>query len=82
MKKIGVNQKEIKKSISKQVLAIFLLPLLMGVMHSLFALRILDDIIGGLMVPIMITIVVYIVIYFVFYILTVTSYNKIVNEKL
>lgn len=82
LKKIGVNQKEIKKSISKQVLVVFLLPLLMGIMHSLFALRILDAMMGGLMTPIMITIVVYVIIYSIFYVLTVISYNNIVNEKL
>lgn len=80
LKNIGVNRGEIKKSIGKQMLFVFLLPLIVGATHSLVAVSLLSVFLGGgLYVPVGVTIGIYSVIYLIYYILTVNSYNKIVN---
>jgi putative ABC transport system permease protein len=81
LKNIGVNRREIKKSIGKQMLFVFLLPLIVGATHSLVAVSLLSVFLGtGLYVPVGLTIGIYSMIYLVYYILTVNSYNKIVNS--
>ncbi|QZY55202.1 ABC transporter permease [Crassaminicella profunda] len=80
LKKIGVHKKEIKRSIAKQVLMIFLAPLAIGISHSIVALLILGRLFNTtLWIPTLLTILPYTMIYFVYYILTVNSYNKIAN---
>lgn len=82
LRKIGVNKKEIKASISKQMLFVFLLPLLVGINHSLVALSILDKFLDmSLFIPISITMGAYTLIYMIYYFLTVNSYSKIVNSR-
>lgn len=83
LKKIGVTNSEIRTSVSKQILFVFLLPLIMAVTHSLFALSILQPILrANIIYPILITSGIYTLIYFVYYILTVGYYCKIVNSKI
>lgn len=77
--KIGVNKKEVKKSISKQILFIFALPLLAGIAHSIVALTMLSKIMEmNLMIPVGMCIGVYVCIYIVYYFLTVRNYYKII----
>lgn len=77
--KIGLNKKEIKKSISKQILFIFALPLLAGVCHSIVALTALSKLMQtNLMTPVIICIGVYACIYIAYYFLTVRNYYKII----
>lgn len=80
LKKVGVNKKEIKISIAKQVFIIFAAPLTIGICHSLVALLILAKLFNtSLWIPILLTILPYTLIYFVYYILTINSYYKIAN---
>lgn len=82
LKNIGVSKKEITLSISKQMLFVFLLPLLVGAVHSLVAITLLSTMLStNLIVPVAITIGIYTVIYFVYYLLTVSSYSKLVNTN-
>ncbi|MFC5450880.1 FtsX-like permease family protein [Paenibacillus aestuarii] len=77
--KIGVNKKEIKRSIAKQVAFIFALPLFAGIAHCSVALSVLSSVLQrNLTVPVLICISVYSLIYFVYYLFTVQSYYKIV----
>lgn len=77
--KIGVNKKEVKKSISKQILFIFSLPLLAGITHSIVALMMLSKLMGtNLVIPVIICISVYAWIYIAYYFLTVRNYYKII----
>lgn len=77
--KIGVNKKEVKKSISKQVLFIFALPLLAGIAHSIVALAMLSKILEmNLIIPVGICIGVYVCIYIAYYFLTVRNYYKLI----
>ncbi|MBU3133876.1 ABC transporter permease [Clostridium gasigenes] len=82
LKKIGVKKSEIRISIAKQISFIFALPLVIGIMHSLIALTILQIVLSSSLVyPVLITVGVYTLIYLIYYILTVNSYWKIVDVK-
>lgn len=79
--KIGVKKKEIYKSIAKQILFIFAIPLLAGIAHSAIALTALSNLLQtNLVVPVVICISVYTAIYIIYYFLTVNTYYKIVSK--
>ena len=81
LKNIGVTNKEIKASISKQIFIVFSLPLVIGIMHSLVASTLLERLIKiNLTLPIIITVSAYTVIYMIYYFLTVNSYYNIINS--
>jgi putative ABC transport system permease protein len=83
LKKIGVNKKEIRTSIAKQLLFVFVTPLIVGIIHSCVAVSLLKDILNlNLTVPIGISVGAYTLIYMVYYILAVNSYSKIANSNL
>lgn len=80
IKNIGVTNKEIKSSISKQILIVFLLPLIVGITHSLVASSLLSRVFNtDFTIPIFITMGAYTFIYMLYYFLTVNSYYNIVN---
>lgn len=82
LRNIGVTNKEIKASISKQIFVVFALPLMIGIMHSLMASTLLSKIMRmNLTLPIIITIGFYTVIYMIYYFLTVNSYYGIVSTN-
>ncbi|MBZ1283520.1 ABC transporter permease, partial [Clostridioides difficile] len=69
--KLGANNKDIEKIISKQLKVIFLMPLVVGTVHNLFAMSIAQKFIPrSLLVPIIITLVIYFIGYFIYYFLT------------
>ncbi|QBP42699.1 ABC transporter permease [Paenisporosarcina antarctica] len=85
LRKIGVEDKEIKKIIGKQLLFVFLPPLILGLVHSWFLLYytvilIIKDL------PSLTTIIfsvmgLYVLIYLIFYVSSTSIYYKIINEK-
>lgn len=80
LRKIGVKRQEIHASISRQVMVIFLFPLLVGTAHAFTALSALGILLyKDLTIPTVITIAVYTLIYLLYYLLTVHSYNNLVN---
>lgn len=82
LRKIGVTNKEIKTSISKQILIVFALPLVIGMTHSLVASKLLTIILRvNLTLPIILTCLAYTVIYMIYYFLTVNSYYNIVSSE-
>ncbi|PEP55276.1 MULTISPECIES: ABC transporter permease [Bacillus] len=81
LRKIGVTKKEVRKSISKQVSFSFISPLIVGLVHSLFAIPIISNMpIYNIIAPILISSGVYCIIYFGYYVLTAYSYFKIVYK--
>ncbi|MBA9028996.1 ABC transporter permease [Peribacillus huizhouensis] len=79
--KIGVNKKEVKRSIAKQVLFVFALPLIAGIAHCSVALTALSRLMQtSLVIPVVICMGVYTCIYIVYYFLTVNAYYKIVTK--
>lgn len=82
LRKIGVKNKEIKATIRRQVLVIFLLPLILGISHGSFAILTIAKILGfNYIVPVVISFGAYILIYGVYYILTVREYYNIISKK-
>jgi putative ABC transport system permease protein len=82
LRNIGVTNKEIKASISKQIFIVFAMPLVIGIMHSLVASTLLSRLMKvNLTLPIMITVSAYTVIYMIYYFLTVSSYYNIINSN-
>ena len=80
--KIGVNKKEVKKSIARQILFIFALPLIAGIAHSIVALTALSRLMQtNLVIPVFICIGIYVCIYIAYYFLTVNTYYKIVTKS-
>ncbi|WP_223589005.1 FtsX-like permease family protein [Neobacillus bataviensis] len=85
LRKIGVGDKEIKKIIRKQLLFVFLPPLILGLVHSWYLLYytvilIIKDL------PSLTTIIfsvmgLYVLTYIIFYVSSTSIYYKIVNEK-
>lgn len=81
LRNIGVTNKEIKNSISKQIFIVFALPLVIGIMHSVAASTLLSKLMRtNLTLPIIITIGTYTLIYMIYYFLTVNSYYNIVSS--
>ncbi|MFV0940348.1 FtsX-like permease family protein [Bacillus thuringiensis] len=81
LRKLGVTKKEMKKAIAKQMRFIFFIPLVVGILHTLFALKGLATVIPyEIAVPLLISIGVYSVIYIGYYYLTVRSYFRIVSK--
>ncbi|YCA45333.1 ABC transporter permease [Bacillus sp. JZ8] len=79
--KIGVDKRQIKKTIAKQQAFIFTLPLIIGIAHCSVALTALSKLLQtNLVVPVLICISAYTFIYVLYYLLTVNSYYKIVMK--
>ncbi|ENQ3107163.1 putative ABC transport system permease protein [Bacillus sp. 491mf] len=82
LRKIGVTKQEMKRAIAKQILFIFAIPLAVGILHSLFALKGLSNLLTfEILIPLLMIIGVYSIIYIGYYFLTVRSYLKIVSGE-
>ncbi len=82
LKNVGASPKEIKKSINKQVIFLFIIPLIVGVLHSYIALSIFERlplVNVNIKLPITVTIIIYTVIYLIYCGITINSYYNIVN---
>ncbi|MEE1107022.1 FtsX-like permease family protein [Macrococcoides canis] len=89
MQKVGLPQDLIKKTINKQIIWIFGLPIIVTVIHTLFASKIIFNLLGILGVrdktmfftSYGIVVLVIMVIYGVMYLVTSRTYYKIINDK-
>ncbi|MBC1501889.1 ABC transporter permease [Listeria weihenstephanensis] len=82
LKKIGLDRKEIRKTIAKQVLVIFLVPLVLGIAHSSVALIALSGMLQmDLTLPVLLSTGLYTLMFAIYYILTVNTYTNIVMGK-
>ncbi|WP_040204323.1 ABC transporter permease [Neobacillus jeddahensis] len=85
LRKIGVGDKEIKKIIRKQLLFVFLPPLILGLLHSWFLLYysvilVIKDL-SSLTTIIFSVMGLYVLTYFIFYVSSISIYYKIISEK-
>ncbi|MDA2452184.1 ABC transporter permease [Bacillus cereus] len=84
LRKIGVSRKEIRTTIIKQTLFVFALPLLIGVINAgMLTMSVVlqyDMDIRESIISFIYAMTTYGVIYLVYYVLTITSYNRIVNK--
>ncbi|WP_413299404.1 ABC transporter permease [Bacillus sp. 1P10SD] len=80
LEKIGIPEKEVKRSITRQVGFTFFLPLVLAISHSAVFLTVLADYLPiNIQVPFIICLGVYLCIYLIYYWLTSTSYFKIIK---
>ena len=81
LNKIGVSGKQMIKTIAGQVAVIFGAPLLVGILHSAFALTALSQLFDmDITKPVIIWMLAYTAIYAIYYIFTVRSFYKIVKQ--
>ncbi|MEK4427171.1 ABC transporter permease [Solibacillus sp. FSL K6-1523] len=81
LNKIGVSGKQMVKTIAGQVAVIFSAPLLVGILHSIFALIALSQLFNmDITKPVIIWMLAYTAIYAIYYIFTVRSFYKIVKQ--
>ena len=79
LRKIGMTRKEIKKAVSMQVGLSLILPLAVGIVHSLFAIDVLRNMLEySLIVPTLGAIAIYALFYGIFYIATTRKFMKII----
>ncbi|MEC0238645.1 ABC transporter permease [Paenibacillus dokdonensis] len=79
--KIGVKKREIRKTVAKQVLFIFALPLIAGIAHCAVALSALSRLMQtNLVIPVVVCMGIYTCIYLIYYFMTVNAYYKIVTN--
>ena len=87
LQKVGLDQKQIKQTINKQVLTVFFLPLLFAFLHLAFAYHMLSlilKVIGVLDATMMLTVTlsicaVFLIAYVLIFMITSRSYRKIVQ---
>lgn len=85
MSRMGYHHAMIKRAIRRQIQIYFLIPYLMGLLHSVFALicyksALMDDLLGkssAVLIPILFSIAVFTVIYLIYYQVTKRSCYKI-----
>ncbi|MGE7021740.1 FtsX-like permease family protein [Solibacillus cecembensis] len=81
LNKIGVSGKQMVKTIAGQVAVIFGAPLLVGILHSAFALTALSQLFNmDITKPVIIWMLAYTAIYAIYYVFTVRSFYKIVKQ--
>lgn len=80
LKKLGTTDLEIYQSLSKQIGIFFILPLIVGIIHSMVAILVLSDIMKcSLNKPTIISISIFVLIYGIFYVFTRKKFLDIVG---
>lgn len=83
LRKIGFTQDELLRGIKVKQLFNFGVPLLIGLLHSYFAVKSGWFLFGSeLVTPMIITMSLYVVLYFIFALLTIKYYKKVIKEAL
>ncbi len=81
LKKIGMSKSQLRRLIAKQLIVIYLIPLVIAISHSSIIILALSAFLGISMVtPFLITIGSYLLLYLVYYFLTLSKYTKIASE--
>lgn len=88
MRKVGMSRREVKSSISRQILMVFFLPLLMAVLHISMAFPLIQKLLQALGMPpgrlflicTAATVLIFALVYGVIYIFTARSYYKILEK--
>ena len=87
MEKVGMDKREIRRTIRSQVLTVFFLPLIMAGIHTAFAFPMISRIlqilalqnVGLYILCTVISYLAFVVLYSVIYMLTARTYYKIVS---
>ena len=79
--KIGVNEKEMKRTVRHQMLVIFVAPLLLGLLHGAVALTAFSKLLQmDLLIPVVIWMVAYTLIYIIYYFVTARGFYQTVQR--
>ncbi|WP_105614240.1 FtsX-like permease family protein [Vallitalea okinawensis] len=77
---LGMSDKDLKKIIYVQVGLYFFCPFFLGLLHTYFAIRVLQELMGiSLLVPLLIGIILFLIVYVIYYLLAVSQYQKLIN---
>lgn len=83
LRQLGFDVNHIMSGVVRKQLFVFALPLLIGLSHSIFAVKALTEIImSDVTVPVVVAMSVYALIYFVFAVLAVGYYRRIVKNAM
>ncbi len=81
LSKIGVSENEIKKGVSMQVGLSLILPLIIAVFHTLFAINVLEGLLHcDLALPTLAAIIIFAVIYGVYYLVTTRKFLSLIGH--
>lgn len=81
LKKIGISRAQLKSSIARQLIFIYLIPLIIAIAHSSILITALSNFIGmNMTVAFLITIGIYVAMYFIYYFVTLSKYIKLVSK--
>ncbi|MFE4042279.1 ABC transporter permease [Priestia sp. YIM B13490] len=81
LRKLGFSVSQMMSAVRKQQLFTFGLPLVISILHSLFALNVITNLTGeSLIVPVLMADAVYGIIYFFFYWLTMNYYRIVIKR--
>lgn len=81
LQKLGMSQKEVRAVIAKQVLPVFLIPLILGIFHSVAAMIGLSvNLLYSVGAPVMISTTIYTVFFIIYYFVCVNTYTKMVSS--
>lgn len=79
LKRLGMTKKEIFRATTRQIGMSYLLPLIVGIIHSCVAISVLSKLIDyNIIIPATWSIVIFVVVYIVYFIATTRKYMKIV----
>ncbi|PEJ68087.1 ABC transporter permease [Bacillus wiedmannii] len=81
LRKIGVRQDLLTKSIYKELFFVFVFPAVVGIMHILFGMKMFGVLLIDPYLRIWLPIVIFLVIYCIYYLITVQLYKRIVLPK-
>ncbi|KOP30223.1 hypothetical protein ADM98_15440 [Exiguobacterium sp. BMC-KP] len=80
IQKIGVDEKEQTGIIRRLVGFVFSLPYVLGLVHSVVAMQVLQKLLNyNIVRPTLLAIICYTIVYFIYYIVTVRAYRRIVT---
>ncbi|WP_454054207.1 FtsX-like permease family protein [Clostridium sp. Marseille-Q7071] len=80
--KLGIDDSDIATSVNKQISIFFILTLTLGILHSIFAIRILSKMLFvNLIKPFIITVLIFIVIYLIFFVIAKRNFIRVIREE-
>ncbi|GAE29765.1 ABC transporter permease [Halalkalibacter hemicellulosilyticus] len=81
LRQLGFNVNDILKGIALKQLFVFIIPLLIGISHAVFAIRVASILVrSSILVPTLVGIVLYAMVYLLFALFTVSYYRQIVKK--
>lgn len=81
--KIGLSDKEFSKLIREQVGLYFWVPLILGLLHTFFAIKTLSNLVSmSLWMPLSTGVLAFIIIYLIYYFLAVRQYRKLLHIQM